>query len=170
MNRALLVTAGVIIGVMLVAWPSSEETEHSKPSFVGAVKCKVCHLQIYASWEKTVHSQALSALKAKDAEDPTCLRCHTTGFGDGGYGTEGIAIDLAGVQCEACHGAGSLYAWASVMRMPEVSRELGLATADSIACTACHNEESPFFKGFAYKKGLLAATHVRDSGRRVISP
>ena len=170
MKRAFLITAGIAIGVMLVAWPSSEETEHPKPTFVGAGKCKVCHLEIFLSWKKTPHARALSTLKPKGAEDPNCLRCHTTGFGDGGYGAEGNVIDLADVQCEACHGAGSLYSRSSVMRKPELSRELGLATIDSAACATCHNEQSPSFKGFAYKKGLRTATHVRESGRRAVTP
>jgi hypothetical protein len=170
MKRLLIVTIGLVVGIMLAAWPSKEETEHPKPTFVGAGKCKVCHLDVFASWKKTAHARALSTLKPKETENPTCLGCHTTGFGNGGYGSEGCIIDLANVQCEACHGAGSLYSRSSVMRRPELSRELGLATVDSTACTACHNEKSPSFKGFAYKKGLLTGTHVHESGRRVLNP
>jgi hypothetical protein len=92
--------------------------------------------------------------------------CHTTGYGDGGYGGKGTLVELGGVQCEACHGAGSLYSRSSVMRQPSLSRELGLAPVDSTTCTRCHNEnQSPAFKGFSYKAGLLTGTHQRKPVR-----
>jgi hypothetical protein len=163
MKRTLLIAALAVAGVVLAAWPSKEEAEHPKPTYVGAGKCKVCHLEAYDSWKTTVHARALSRLGAEDARDSTCLRCHTTGFGDGGYGTEGTVIDLAGVQCEACHGAGSLYSRSSVMRQSKLSRELGLFDVDSTACATCHNDKSPTFKGFAYKAGLSTATHTHKS-------
>ncbi|MFH1314507.1 MAG: cytochrome c family protein [Candidatus Eisenbacteria bacterium] len=167
MKRASIITAFVVVSIMLVAWPSKEkEVEHPKPSYVGAGRCKVCHLDTYNSWKTTIHARSLSTLKAEDAQDSTCLRCHTTGFGDGGYGAKVNIIDLAGVQCEACHGAGSLYSRSSVMRQPDISRELGLVAVDSTTCTTCHNDKSPTFKGFAYKAGLLTATHTLKSGRR----
>jgi hypothetical protein len=166
MKRALLVTAFAVISIILVAWPSKEQVEHPKPTYVGAGKCKVCHLETHNSWKSTVHARALFALSAEEAQDSTCLRCHTTGFGDGGYGADGNLIDLKGVQCEACHGAGSLYSRSSVMREPALSRELRLVAVDSTGCTTCHNDKSPTFKGFAYKAGLLTATHTRKSGKR----
>ena len=144
--------------------------EHPKPAYVGAGKCKVCHLGTYNSWKTTIHARALSRLKGEEARDSTCLGCHTTGFGDGGHGSQGNVIDLTGVQCEACHGAGSLYSRSSVMRLPEISRELGLRDVDSTSCVTCHNDKSPTFKGFAYKAGLLTATHTHQSRKRITVP
>jgi hypothetical protein len=135
--------------------------EEAVPQYVGARKCKVCHLDIYKSWEETKHAWALSALDGDQLQDPKCLACHTTGFGRGGYGAETGLANLSGIQCEVCHGAGSLYSRSSVMRERELSVEMGLVLVDSTTCVACHNSESPTFKGFAYEAGLSTGTHSR---------
>jgi hypothetical protein len=103
----------------------------------------------------------MSSLKGEEAGDPGCLECHTTGFGAGGYKAPDDILDLGGVQCEACHGAGSLYSLSSIMTNPELSGQAGLVMPDSVTCTRCHNAKSPTFKGFAYEAGLLTGTHSR---------
>jgi hypothetical protein len=135
--------------------------EEPAPAYVGARKCKVCHLEIHKSWETTKHAWALAALNDEQLESPGCLACHTTGLGNGGYGAGSGAANLGGVQCEACHGPGSLYARSSVMRDPELRIEMGLVKPDSLTCVTCHNSESPTFKGFAYQAGLSTGTHSR---------
>jgi hypothetical protein len=135
--------------------------EEPAPAYVGARKCKVCHLETFKSWEATKHAWALAALNEDELQKPSCLACHTTGFGTGGYGSKGSVTNLGGVQCEACHGPGSLYARSSVMRNPELCAEMGLVKPDSTTCVTCHNSESPTFKGFAYQAGLSTGTHSR---------
>jgi hypothetical protein len=166
MKRAYFLPILLFALVILVAWPSREEIEHPRPEYVGAARCKVCHTEVFDLWNVTGHASALLALKGGERQDSACLACHTTGYGDRGYGSREALVDLGGVQCEACHGAGSLYSRSSVMRQPELSRELGLADVDSTTCTRCHNEkQSPAFKGFAYKAGLLTGTHQRGPVR-----
>jgi hypothetical protein len=64
-----------------------------------------------------------------------CGRCHTTGYlpqgnQDGRPGLIGTwAID--GVQCEACHGPGSLHAGNPLAFQPDINR-------DAESCTECH--------------------------------
>ena len=152
---------GISAGILLTAFSTGEEVEGPKPAYVGATKCKVCHLGIFNSWTETSHGKALSSLKGEEAEDPKCLECHTTGFGAGGYGSDAGIVDLGGVQCEACHGAGSLYSLSSIMTKPDLSSRAGLVVPDSLTCVRCHNARSPTFKGFAYKVGLLTGTHSR---------
>ena len=36
----------------------------------------------------------------------TCLECHVTGYGKGGFESEAKTPHLVGKQCEACHGPG----------------------------------------------------------------
>ncbi|MGD8628942.1 MAG: multiheme c-type cytochrome [bacterium] len=141
--------------------PESAGPQEPAPGYVGARKCKVCHLEIHKSWETTKHAWALAALNDEQLESPGCLACHTTGLGNGGYGAGSGAANLGGVQCEACHGPGSLYARSSVMRDPELRIEMGLVKPDSLTCVTCHNSESPTFKGFAYQAGLSTGTHSR---------
>ncbi len=103
-------------------------------SYVGANKCKMCHIKQHKSWNTTKMANAMDTLKPGTAAesktkhgldpnkdyttDAACLKCHTTGYGaDGGYAIPDPndkkavrkAEKLAGVGCEACHGPGSEY-------------------------------------------------------------
>jgi len=103
-------------------------------AYVGANKCKKCHLPQSKSWKDGKKAKAIEVLlpgnaaetKAKHnldvnkdySKDETCLPCHTTGFGHpGGYAVpaEGdeaaakAAPKMAGVGCESCHGPGGAY-------------------------------------------------------------
>lgn len=157
----IILVVGITAGILLTAFSTGEEVERPKPVFVGAKKCKVCHLAVFESWAVTQHKKALSSLEGENAQDPNCLECHTTGFGAGGYAIDTGIVDLGGIQCEACHGAGSLYSLSSIMKDPKLSSEAGLVAPDSLSCSRCHNAKSPTFKGFSYEAGLLTGTHSR---------
>jgi hypothetical protein len=161
MRLKIVFLAGISAGILLTAFSTGEEVERAEPAYVGATKCKVCHLEIFKSWTGTSHRTAMSSLKGEETGNPRCLECHSTGFGAGGYGAEGGIVDLGGIQCEACHGAGSFYSLSSIMTKPELSSKAGLVVPDSLTCVRCHNVKSPTFKGFAYKTGLLTGTHSR---------
>ena len=102
--------------------------------YVGADKCKICHIKQYNSWKTTKMAKTFDVLKPaahseakvklgfdpqKDyTKDAKCLACHTTGFGlPGGYKIpqdgDTRAIKAAkgneGTTCEACHGPGSKF-------------------------------------------------------------
>lgn len=79
-----------------------------KTDFVGSSKCLECHKEVHASWSGTPHAMAFAALeKEGKAEDPKCLPCHTTGFGQKkGFQSLAATPDFAGVGCESCHGPG----------------------------------------------------------------
>jgi hypothetical protein len=165
MRRWILLIVTIVGGGTLFAWPDRQEAERPAPTYVGAARCKVCHLEVYNSWEKTSHAKAFVALKEDEAKSPACLRCHVTGYADSTYGIRSTTIDLKGVQCEACHGPGTLYAKSSVMRDIKTAHQLGLVLIDSLRCARCHNQESPTFKGFSYRAGLSSGTHLRKPGR-----
>jgi cytochrome c553 len=143
--------------------------------FVGAGKCKKCHLAEHKSWEKTPHATALDALKpgnateaktkakldpAKDySKDAACVACHTVGFGKpGGYqmpADEEAAKkmkNLEGVGCENCHGAGGTYiaVHEEIMKSKrkykiDEMKAAGTVTPDKAVCLGCHNDKSPTF-------------------------
>jgi hypothetical protein len=161
LRTLLILVIPAVAVVILATLPTEDQTEQPPAAYVSASRCKVCHLEIFNSWHKTKHAAALATLQGPQAEDSTCLSCHTTGFARGGYGASEVVVDLRGVQCEACHGAGSLYSQSSIMRDPKTSMGLGLVKPDSLSCLRCHNTKSPTFKGFAYQAGLLAGTHSR---------
>lgn len=134
-------------------------------AFVGADRCKVCHLPQHNVWIKTPHARALQTLGEKRG-DPACLPCHSTGL-DGVR--DPSAADLSGVQCEACHGPGSLYKSPILMsktkfsQNPEQARRAvqgaGLVLPDEQVCLRCHNDKSPTFKGFDYSAARERIKH-----------
>lgn len=128
--------------------------------YVGVGKCKLCHPLQYKSWATTKHAQALSVLKENEAKDPKCLECHVTGYGK----PQAEGADLANVQCEACHGAGSNYKSMETMKDLAKAKAAGLIVPNEETCKACHNERSPFFKPpFNYQEMLKKGVHERKS-------
>jgi hypothetical protein len=134
--------------------------------YVGAKKCKMCHIKQYKAWEKTTMADSFENLKpgvkadakkkaSLDADkdythDAGCLKCHTTGYGQpGGFTSIEETPKLAGVQCESCHGPGSEY-----KNLMKKNKEYKLDEAkaqglirpedDEAGCMVCHGADSPF--------------------------
>ncbi len=132
--------------------------------YISAKKCKACHMKQFKSWSETKMATSFENLKAgvKAAEkkkagledkdyttDPKCLKCHTTGYGKGGFVSMEKTPDLAGVQCEGCHGAGGDF-----NQIMKKNKEFPLAevkaagliipSEDEKGCMVCHAADSPF--------------------------
>ena len=155
----------VVVSVASLLCLSTAADEHA---YVGAKKCKICHLKEWKSWSTTKMALSFDVLKpgeraeAKQAAgldpatdyttDVTCLPCHTTGYGkEGGFVDIETTPTLAGVGCEMCHGAGKDYIAPGTMTLKNKEYKkadllpLGLVEQVSEAqCTNCHNPESPF--------------------------
>jgi hypothetical protein len=112
----------------------------------------MCHKDIYASWEKTSHAEAFSALSEEEQKKEECIKCHITG-----HDKDGELI--ANVTCEACHGPGSDYKSPKIMSTkwkdnPEEYKkkamEAGLIFPTAETCQeSCHKKEgNPNFKPF----------------------
>jgi hypothetical protein len=140
--------------------------------YIGAKKCKACHMKQFKSWKKTTMAISFENLKPgmkaeekkkagidpdKDyTHDEGCLKCHTTGYGKpGGFTSIEDTPKLAGVQCEGCHGPGSEYskvmkknkkAWKETGYTSEELKAVGLIipSEDEKGCMACHGGDSPF--------------------------
>ena len=158
-----------------------------KAEYRGVASCKKCHFKHWASWKKTTMAKSLKKLAPDEAievkkkhgldpakdyrKDAKCLPCHTTGYGlPGGYPAlvagkswneeeSKRAKKLGGVQCESCHGPGSL---ANVFKKDneEYKRAevyaLGMHAPDKKACIGCHNGEGPTaVKGKAFDYDAL---------------
>ncbi len=69
----------------------------------------MCHAAKDKGWQQTRHAKALEDLKKTNQHDlPDCVRCHVTGYEEaGGFIDHELTPEMAGVQCEACHGPGS---------------------------------------------------------------
>ena len=119
----------IAIAVVAVSF-SAQAQDHD---FAGAAKCKMCHKVQYASWAETSHAKATDAAKAATDREYSadCLKCHATNA------TE----DHAGVQCEACHGAGNDYKKMSIMKDAEAAKANGLVIPTQATCDGCHTGE-----------------------------
>ena len=118
--------------------------EKVNPDYLGYTACRNCHRGAYDAWRKTKHFTAFNPIiNAKKVSEAFCLRCHTTGFGYGGYVDISITPRMAHVQCEACHGPGAKHA-----KDPENVKTTRLAAK---GCTSCHDKDnSPNFDFDAY--------------------
>jgi hypothetical protein len=133
--------------------------------YLGAKKCKACHMKQYKSWEKTTMAKSFENLKPgvkadekkkagldpdKDyTGDADCLRCHTTGYGKGGFISMEKTPKLANVQCEGCHGPGGDFR--ALMKKDKKfklsdARAAGLIlpNEENNNCMDCHGPDSPF--------------------------
>ena len=76
------------------------------PQYGGAMNCAFCHGTIYITQTNTPHAQAFAGLQQIHQDtNLTCLPCHTVGYGlPTGFMNAAQTPQLAGVQCESCHG------------------------------------------------------------------
>lgn len=184
MNKFVL-----FIFFVFLSFPGGTSAEE-EPVYVGIGQCKMCHLPHFESWSTTRMAKAFELLKpgmrpeaktkygfdpAEDfTENPFCLDCHVTGYGmPGGFTTLEETPDMLGVQCEMCHGPGSIYSKMMLKKLGTYTREdyikmgkLQMPTAEKNACTEkCHHEGSPFVNPdlkFDFESRKALGTHRHD--------
>lgn len=163
---------------------SAEEGKEEKkqPAFKGSKQCIMCHKSLddaTTKWEESKHAKAFEALASDDAKkfsddpqnDPKCLKCHVTGYGEeGGYASDledKKKEPLVGVTCEMCHGPGGDYSGIMMKAKSagfklEDAEAAGLVIPKEDTCVKCHNEESPTFdkeKGFDFEEMVAKVKH-----------
>ena len=140
MKRTFLVLAAVVVMLGLGALAAN-----AAPTYIGAEKCKMCHNVQYDSWAQTKHAKATeNAKKSTNPKyDAACLTCHATNKDEA----------MAGVQCEACHGAGSDYKSLSVMKDVAKAKAAGLVIPTADTCKTCHDGKD-HHKAVAFTKDV----------------
>ena len=105
----------------------------ANPTYVGVKKCIACHKNIYSFWLTTEHSRAYATLEEEKRQyEPDCIGCHTTGYKEaGGFTDVTKAEKLLNVQCEVCHGPGSLHVRDTETEMKNLYNEEH--------CITCHD-------------------------------
>lgn len=176
---AQVAVAGVLA---VVAGSYAAGADHA---YVGAKKCKMCHLKEYNSWAETKMAKVFELLKpgagaearTKAKLDPTkdyttdtlCLPCHTTGYGKpGGYVDQATTPDMVGVGCEMCHGPGGTYTQKEHMSLQNKEYKRAALVAVGLVhpvskttCEQCHNPKSPFFQPFVFEERVTKGTHEK---------
>lgn len=171
----------ILIGMLSILFIAASFVAFSSDAdaaeYIGAKKCKACHIKQFKSWKKTSMADSFETLKAgvkadakkkagmdpdKDyTHDAKCLKCHTTGYGKpGGFTSIEETPKLAGVQCESCHGPGSEYR--GIMKknkkykLAEVKAAgLVIPSEDEAGCLECHGDDNPFKdRGWNFKEKL----------------
>jgi hypothetical protein len=144
---AIIVIGSIYGGT--TAWSQPDTPEPQPPAdqqYIGMKKCSACHFDQFLQWRGTKHAKAFEILPAKYQADATCVKCHTTGFGEPtGYKTVADA-DLKGVGCEVCHGPGSKHAeiskpFANMKPNPEqekIARDSIWKMRPQNVCVTCH--------------------------------
>lgn len=108
--------------------------------YIGPRSCRVCHRDFYNGRKEDLHFHTFKKIvNAGYANEPKCLGCHATGYGVlTGFTDEKKTAQLVGIECEGCHGPGSVH-----MRRNDGGGFLaGVDNPDRIErmCKACHTE------------------------------
>jgi hypothetical protein len=116
--------------------------------FVGWNACAGCHRELCEGWQKTAHSTAFDSLEESKQQDlPDCVQCHVVGYDQsGGFLDQELTAELAGVQCECCHGPGK--------RHVEKPRDPGriIRSPSENVCRKCHTPGQAL--NFDYKQKI----------------
>lgn len=110
--------------------------------YAGVDACTDCHDEERKVWDATKHAQAYTTLE-KDFKEMNldCVGCHVTGYDRPGGSTVTFNEKLRGVQCEVCHGPGSLH-----IKDPE-NKDLIITKPSPETCVSeCHHP--PHVEGF----------------------
>jgi len=166
----------------------------SDHDYVGARKCKTCHKKEaignqYGVWLESKHTKAYETLSSDQAKkwatdagvddpqvDEKCVKCHATAYGVPDEQVSSKFDRNAGVQCEACHGAGKDYRKKKIMVDVDLAISKGLIPQNEAVCLDCHNDESPAWDperytrpdgkkvGFDYDMAVKAIAHPVPEG------
>ncbi len=160
-TEAMLAYNAELRAINLASTAPPEPAAEGMPHYVGVERCATCHVQEHAQWLTTQHAHAIETLETRDKQfDRSCIGCHVTGYERPGGSTLGHTDGLVNVQCEVCHGPGSMHADnPTLINVPTgVSRAVPEST-----CVTCHNHEhSPRFEYGTYLERVLGPGHGVD--------
>lgn len=141
--------------LLLLALPLLWVAKAHAGDFVGALRCRGCHLAEYEQWRQTPHARAFERLAPEQRRDPRCTSCHATSAEDA----------ITGVQCESCHGAGRHYTAVPIMKDTALARAIGLRRGDEPrTCLRCHGADSTRLLPFDLLAALVSVRHRPLSG------
>ncbi|TKD10009.1 hypothetical protein E8A74_10420 [Polyangium fumosum] len=106
-----------------------------KATFIGIEACTVCHDEERKVYDGTAHAKAYATLQKDFKEfNLDCVSCHVTGYDKPGGSTVTFVDKLKDVQCEECHGPGSLHA-----RKPDAEGLIILKPDPQSCVSQCHH-------------------------------
>ena len=129
-----------------------------KARYLGQQVCLGCHTPVHDFATSNPHSHAWATLEAAGkTRDLDCVGCHTTGWRQPGGSAFGNLATFANVQCEACHGPGSLHVAAGDKSAPIAGFD---RVPTEATCAGCHTaEHAPRFDFGLYRRRLVVPGH-----------
>jgi cytochrome c5 len=127
-------------------------------AYTGTESCSDCHADAVAFWQKTVHATAWKTLEDRGQQfDLDCIGCHVTGWDRPGGSNLAHNDKLRDVQCETCHGPGSIHVAKGGLEKPAAIK---LTPADDLCASQCHTKEhSDTFQLEAYLRDVIGPGH-----------
>ena len=156
--------------------------------YIGADACRKCHYGggekgPFHVWSRSKHALGYAALGKPESleiarlsgidvdpfDSPVCLKCHTTASDVEAWQRDKAFLLEDGVQCEYCHGPGSEYSDAAVMRDREAAKKAGLEMPGEDFCLVCHKPKGSHtavlkMRVFDYKTFLGDIAHSGKAG------
>lgn len=142
----------VVLAILLVSGPAAADEE----GYIGAAKCGECHQAEYQIWRDSAHADAHISLSVEQQSDATCATCHS-------MAAQREQQQLAGVQCESCHGPGKYYHPSYVMRDRELARAVGLLANATAQCAHCHTKAAPSLLPFELVSAWAKIAHGKNT-------
>jgi len=122
-------------------------TSFAQSKYIGSNGCKMCHNKPekgaqFAVWQKSLHSQAYAKLDDAGKKNAECLKCHSTAGSVDKSLLATIKVE-EGVSCETCHGPGSAYKTAAIMKDKAQALTKGMVEPTEATCKVCHAGKKP---------------------------
>ena len=135
-------------------------------SYVGMEACVDCHSDQTDFWNKTIHASAWKTLIDRGQQfDLSCIGCHVTGWERPGGSNLAHNTNLRDVQCETCHGPGSIHVAKGGLEKPAA---VHLAPPPDLCATQCHTKEhSDTFQYEAYLRDIVGPGHGPDRRKKL---
>ena len=137
-----------------------------KASFAGGAACDDCHSDAVEFWKKTPHARAWKTLVDRGQQfDFDCIGCHVTGWEQPGGANLAFNENLRDVQCEVCHGPGTIHIAKGGEEKPSA---VMLAPPADLCATQCHTKEhSDTFELEAYMRDVLGPGHGEAARKKL---
>jgi hypothetical protein len=158
-------------------------------AYLGIEVCTTCHVDARKVWNGTAHAHAYATLATQFKEyNLDCVSCHVTGYEKPGGSSVALVEKLKDVQCEDCHGPGSLHVrdpsdkarivagGAGVPRLPSpaarrelrrdggAARDRGAGTRHAVEVGSEKRAAAPGPRGSGRGEGAPAHRRSRDDG------
>jgi hypothetical protein len=131
---------------------SKNKAKESPDRFLGAELCIRCHQSEGEQWKTTSHSVAWKTLVDGSSDGKAeCVGCHVVGYNkQGGFQGAADAPKLADVQCESCHGMGTMH---------EAFANPHQAVTEQV-CVTCHQGENDPHWNWSEKRAKIIHSNL----------